>query len=56
MTQQFRTAKQGMVREKPLQATKAKTAGMKLEMKCQTEMEDVRASFENEKRKLDGFA
>jgi chromosome segregation ATPase len=54
-TQQLRTAKEESAREKHLFETKAKATVIKLEMKCQTEIEDLKASFEEEKRKMYSF-
>jgi hypothetical protein len=52
---QLETTKEENSREKQLLETKTKAAGIRLEMRCQAEIEDLKANFEDEKRKMFGL-
>jgi chromosome segregation ATPase len=51
LMQQWTDAKEELAREKQLVETKARAAAVRIEMKCQSEIEEIRTSLENEKRR-----
>jgi hypothetical protein len=55
-SQQLTTAKEELLREKQLGETKSKADRIRTEMKYQAEIDELRANFEVEVRKLCGFA
>jgi chromosome segregation ATPase len=55
ITRQLDATKEENMREKQLLETKTKAAGIRLEMKCQAEIEDLKVNFEDEKRKMFGL-
>jgi chromosome segregation ATPase len=52
MTKQLIIAKEELTREKQLLETKVKTVGIRTELKCQAEIQDLKANFEEELRSL----
>jgi YesN/AraC family two-component response regulator len=55
-SQDLTAAKEELVREKHLLDTKSKAAGLRTEMKYQAEIDDLKANFAVEMRRLCGFA